>query len=321
MAGRELHVDQPPSPFVSGQDTPAEQQEALRYFALTTFPISRCSLQKFAHLFYEITAQSNNPDFVHLNILVNKIAFQNSQYRQTELFDNVRQQIIRSDASAISAVLQYFAAEPQRPSSQFLAAVRQWVNKQTRNKLNEDDIAVLEPVLTAEYADDRVADTYLAIFGDINLNYLHEQSRDVNTLNNWAFGYREDELVPRLAFRSTYLNLLYERLVCGHNIKNINPQKYFLQQQFLFREMIKETGKMPDPKKETLIGYPHARNKVYKQISNRDNFHLAALRTALQKRHVNSDFYEDCAAILDAIEGGAKNRDVKIPLRPYRQYD
>lgn len=321
MPERKLYPDFSPSPFASGQVTPAEQKEVLRYFALTSFPISRCSLQKFTHIFYEITAQSNNPDFVHLNILVNKIALQNSLYRQTELFDNVHQQVIKSDAGAISAVLQSFAAEPQRPSSKFLAAVRQWVNKQTQNKLNEDDIAVLEPVLTAEYADDGIADTYLAIFGDLNLNYLREQSRDVNSLNGWAFGYREDELVPKLAFRSTYLNLLYERLVCGHTIKNINPQKYFWQQQCLFREMIKETGKVPDSKKGTLIGYPHARNKVYKQISNRDNFHLAALRTALQKRHVNSDFYEDCIAILDAVEGGAKNRDVKIPLRPYRQYD
>lgn len=43
-------------------------------------------------------------------------------------------------------------------------------------------------------------------------------------LNRWAFAFKSDDLLKKLSFRNTYVNLLYERLVREHEIKTSFPK-------------------------------------------------------------------------------------------------
>ena len=128
-----------------------------------------------------------------------------------------------------------------------------------------------------------------------------------------------DDLLKKLSFRNTYVNLLYERLVREHEIKNIVPEEHYRRHRLIVQRQIRElTGTLDAKGKEICRKY--AINKVYKAVAGNDKFKLQSAAHALEK-YEGESFYPETTAVLSALDGGVKNRDVRLPQKPYRGYD
>jgi len=288
-----------------------KQELSLFADSVASFPISRPSLNCFIERFYKLNASHPSPQFASLDIVLNKFSAQKGTTCQPEFFDNVRQQTADKDPTILADILHRFATAEPRPAMPFLEACRGWVQKHAKD-FGRKELAALQPVLSKDYYHLRINQTYAKIAEDLSQNYNRNLTDEISSLNNWAFRHQGKGLLNNLALRSTYINLLYERIVRDHSIKDFYPWQYAKKQKQTFKEEADLITGQFDKKSEKIICYPHALNKIYKLISNRDNFNLDACRTALQQ-FSGSPFYNDCQTILQAIDGGSKNRNVKLP--------
>ena len=135
---------------------------------------------------------------------------------------------------------------------------------------------------------------------------------EISQLNNWAFGYKNDDLLKKLSLRSTCINLLYKRLVDEQSIGYINPQDFYQQHRLEMSRRVRDlTGTLD--KEGKIICRKYAINKVYKAEAASDNFKIDTLFSILGK-YADQPFHDDCLSVLKAIGGGDKSRNVRMPL-------
>lgn len=187
------------------------------------------------------------------------------------------------------------------------------------HSFTDDEIRRLRETLTEEYPNPQIRGIFAAAAAEAEQIQRQKRERDINMLNRWAFAFKSDDLLKKLSFRNTYVNLLYERLVREHEIKNIVPEEHYRRHRLIVQRQIRElTGTLDAKGKEICRKY--AINKVYKAVAGNDKFKLQSAAHALEK-YEGESFYPETTAVLSALDGGVKNRDVRLPQKPYRGYD
>lgn len=242
---------------------------------------------------------------------------------QPELFDEVRQQVFRGDAGGLAALAAAIgretgARQPLCPG--FADRTQRFFARQAwHHSFTDDEIRRLRETLTEEYPNPQIRGIFAAAAAEAEQIQRQKRERDINMLNRWAFAFKSDDLLKKLSFRNTYVNLLYERLVREHEIKNIVPEEHYRRHRLIVQRQIRElTGTLDAKGKEICRKY--AINKVYKAVAGNDKFKLQSAAHALEK-YEGESFYPETTAVLSALDGGIKNRDVRLPQKPYRGYD
>lgn len=242
---------------------------------------------------------------------------------QPELFDEVRQQVFRGDAGGLAALAAAIgretgARQPLCPG--FADRTQRFFARQAwHHSFTDDEIRRLRETLTEEYPNPQIRGIFAAAAAEAEQIQRQKRERDINMLNRWAFAFKSDDLLKKLSFRNTYVNLLYERLVREHEIKNIVPEEHYRRHRLIVQRQIRElTGTLDAKGKE--ISRKYAINKVYKAVAGNDKFKLQSAAHALEK-YEGESFYPETTAVLSALDGGVKNRDVRLPQKPYRGYD
>lgn len=242
---------------------------------------------------------------------------------QPELFDEVRQQVFRGDAGGLAALAAAIgretgARQPLCPG--FADRTQRFFARQAwHHSFTDDEIRRLRETLTEEYPNPQIRGIFAAAAAEAEQIQRQKRERDINMLNRWAFAFKSDDLLKKLSFRNTYVNLLYERLVREHEIKNIVPEEHYRRHRLIVQRQIWElTGTLDAKGKE--ISRKYAINKVYKAVAGNDKFKLQSAAHALEK-YEGESFYPETTAVLSALDGGVKNRDVRLPQKPYRGYD
>lgn len=186
---------------------------------------------------------------------------------QPELFDEVRQQVFRGDAGGLAALAAAIgretgARQPLCPS--FADRTRRFFARQAwHHSFTDDEIRRLRETLTEEYPNPQIRGIFAAAAAEAEQIQRQKRERDINMLNRWAFAFKSDDLLKKLSFRNTYVNLLYERLVREHEIKNIVPEEHYRRHRLIVQRQIRElTGTLDAKGKEICRKY--AINKVYK---------------------------------------------------------
>lgn len=239
------------------------------------------------------------------------------------MFDEVRQQVFRGDAGGLAALAAAIgretgARQPLCPG--FADRTQRFFTRQAwHHSFTDDEIRRLRETLTEEYPNPQIRGIFAAAAAEAEQIQRQKRERDINMLNRWTFAFKSDDLLKKLSFRNTYVNLLYERLVREHEIKNIVPEEHYRRHRLIVQQQIRElTGTFDTKGKEICRKY--AINKVYKTVAGNDKFKLQSAAHALEK-YEGESFYPETTAVLSALDGGVKNRDVRLPQKPYRGYD
>ena len=293
-------------------------QCVLDEYVLSAPNMGEKNFESFCRAFSQYVIHSSNAEFNSAEIALARRC-QEKNIPAPELFDEVRQTVFSGDAfgtkkiiSSIGHTFPYGLSVSQKFSDKFEKfLVRQIQNHDfTNSELNE-----LNNTLAQEYSNPKLSDLFSRCSLLIKQTHLQKIKRDIAMLNHWAFSFKSEDLLKKLSFRNTYLNLSYELLVRQHGIKNIDPESYYRKHRFHIQQAVKDlTGKYDRTGK--LICRKYAINKVYKATAENDTFKLESVFQAL-KKYENETFFEDCNAILKALEGGRKYREVKIPQKPF----
>lgn len=171
---------------------------------------------------------------------------------QPELFDEVRQQVFRGDAGGLAALAAAIgretgARQPLCPG--FADRTRRFFARQAwHHSFTDDEIRRLRETLTEEYPNPQIRGIFAAAAAEAEQIQRQKRERDINMLNRWAFAFKSDDLLKKLSFRNTYVNLLYERLVREHEIKNIVPEEHYRRHRLIVQRQIRELRALWMPK-------------------------------------------------------------------------
>lgn len=295
----------------------------LQEYALSVPDMSAKHFDFFCQVFARAASQSNKVSYQAAETVLARRALLTENNDPPELFDEVRQQTFRGDIQSLSklaAAIGSSRSYMQPPCSGFVEQTRKFFTRQIwYHSFGEKEIQKLQHILSAEYPNPSLRKGFLGIAAEIGQISRQKRERDLNGLNRWAFAFRSDDLLKKLSFRHIYVNLAYERLIREHEIKNIDPENYYRQHRLIVQHQIKElTGQTDAKGKEICRKY--ALNKVYKAIAGQDKFKLESVTRALEQ-YAHENYYRETTAILSALDGGVKNRNVRLPQKPCRNYD
>lgn len=295
----------------------------LQQYALSAPDMGAARFDFFCRTFSRCATRSENIGYYAAELALARRAMLKNGNDHPELFDEVRQQVFYGDAEGLEKLIATLTETvPARAfiSPGFETRTRQFLKEQvTHYSFTDRDIAGLQQKLSLAAANDRLARIWENAVAEIGEIHRSKRERDLDGLNRWSFQFQSDDLLKKLSFRNTYVNLAYERLVREHEIKNIRPEDYCRQHRLKVQKQINDLTGTTDAKGRQICR-KYAINKVYKAVAGQDKFKLQSVWKALEK-YQDESFYADTAAILTALDGGAKNRDVRLPRRPYRQYD
>ncbi len=295
----------------------------LQEYALSAPDMSAKHFDFFCRVFADTAPQSNTVTYQAAETVLARRAVMRENDDIPELFDEVRQQPFRGDIQSLSklaAAIGSSRSYRQPLCSGFIERTRKFFTRQIwYHSFNEKEIQKVQRILSAEYPNPSLRKGLSEIAAEIGQISRQKRERDLNGLNRWAFAFRSDDLLKKLSFRHVYVNLAYERLIREHEIKNIDPENYYRQHRLTVQHRIKElTGQTDAKGKEICRKY--ALNKVYKAIASQDKFKLESVARALEQ-YTHENYYREITAILSALDGGVKNRNVRLPQKPYRNYD
>ena len=295
----------------------------LQQYVLSAPDMGAARFDFFCRTFACCATRSENIGYYAAELALARRAMLKKGNDHPELFDEVRQQVFYGDAEGLEKLIGALTATvPARAliTSGFETCTCQFLKKQvTHYSFTDREIAGLQQKLSLAAPNDRLARIWEKAAAEIGETHRRKRERDLNGLNRWGFQFQSDDLLKKLSFRNTYVNLAYERLVREHEIKNIRPEDYCRQHRLKVQKQINDLIGTTDAKGKQICR-KYAINKVYKAIAGQDKFKLQSVWKALEK-YQDESFYADTAAILTALDGGAKNRDVRLPRRPFRQYD
>lgn len=294
----------------------AEANSIMEDFVLLAGRKNNNDCQRFSKLFARLAPQNSEIGFYPLNML---IAQRVSLYpEQKELFSDVRLKAVRPDTAFIinlsQDILEASCPRKGHISQQFLKNFENFITGQIKTyDFSRADINKLTHFFAeSDCHHPEQENLYHSLPDIIRQAQAAKLDKEVAPLNNWAFQFHSDDLLKKLSFRSTYINLLYERLIRNCSIKHINCEQIYQQHRMMTAKKVKELTGTTDSKGKTICR-KYAINKVYKAQASADNFKLDCLHAALEQDNLSS--YAECKEILQALHGGKKSRNVRMPLR------
>lgn len=295
----------------------------LQQYVLSAPDMGATRFDFFCRTFACCAARSENIGYYAAELALARRAMLKNGNDHPELFDEVRQQVFYGDAEGLEKLIRTLTATvPPRAfiPPAFENHTRQFLKKQVMHySFTDRDIAGLQQQLSLAAANNQLARIWENAVAEIGEIHRRKRERDLDGLNRWGFQFQSNDLLKKLSFRNTYINLAYERLVREHEIKNIRPEDYCRQHRLKVQKQINDLIGTTDTKGKRICR-KYAINKVYKAIAGQDKFKLQNVWKALEK-YQDESFHAETAAILTALDGGAKNRDVRLPRRPCPQYD
>ena len=180
-----------------------------------------------------------------------------------------------------------------------------------RHSFTDEEILRLQNTLGRRLPNPRIEEILRAAARETGLVHKQKRNRDMRSLNRWAMAFNSDDLLKKLSFRNTYINVAYARLVRQTDTKDLNPEELYRRHRLDVQKQVRDlTGTRDAKGKEICRKY--AVNKVYKAIAGQDKFKLQCVQHALAK-YRDEAFCRETAAILAALDGGDKNRNVLLP--------
>ena len=297
-------------------------QYTLEEYVLSAPNMGRRFFEHFLIAFSQCVVNNSKVNFYSAEIALARRSQEQSSY-EPEFFDEVNQQLFLGDAQGLTSILTEIGKscpKHQRLPKNFDKKFRSFLAKQIQcHSFSNSQITSFLQTLTTEFPNSELNQIYNSCANDIRDIKKRKIERDICELNKWAFDFKSNDLLKKLSFRNTYINLAYELLVKEHEIKSISPEKYYQNHRIKIQKEIRNiTGALD--KKGKKICRKYAINKVYKAVSSSDTFKFEAVLKAM-KKNINEDFYEECQVILKAIEGGRKHREVNIPQKPFPIYE
>lgn len=283
--------------------------------------VSKAKYAEFADVFCKLASNSNEISFNSLWIMTAK---RNgvSQVSDRDLFDDISVSPLQIDKTSLNNLINTLGKVVKTqaaPSNIFLKNFSDFIAKKVKEySFKDKEISQMQEVLNSEYANSKVSDSFKILAQDVKKIHSSKRIKEINELNNWAFkcNFTNDNLLKKLSFRSTYINLLYEAIIKENNIRDINIQEYYQQHRIKIGKQVAELTGSKDAKGKEIVR-KYAINKVYKAVGAQDKFKHNAILHNLSK-YQDYEFYEDTVNILEALDGGPKNRNLKQPLRMFR---
>lgn len=294
----------------------AEANQIMENFILSAGRKNNDDCRRFSKVFARLAPYGNEIDFYPLNMLMAQRVL--SYPEQKELFSDIPQKALRPDTDFIirlsQDIIEETGTKAQKPSSRFVKNFTNFIIGQIENyDFGRHDIARLKQFFANAQSLNTAAEHLCSnISQTIEQTQTTKLDREISSLNNWAFAFRSEDLLKKLSFRSVYINLLYERLIRDCSIKNADIEQIYRQHRMTTAQKVKELTGTTDGKGKTICR-KYAINKVYKAQVSADNFKLDCLHAALEQSNLSA--YAECKEILQALHGGNKSRNVRMPLR------
>ncbi len=214
----------------------------LQEYVLSAPDMSAKYFDSFRQIFAQLAPRRSDITYQAAETALARRAQQN-EHESWELFDEVRQQIFRGDANGLNAIAEEIGkqtAARQSVSPQFADRTRQFFAKQIwYHSFTEEEIRRLTETLTSEFPNPQICRIFSAAAAESRQIQQKKRERDLGMLNNWAFAFKSDDLLKKLSFRNTYVNLAYECLVREHEIKNIIPEQYYHRHRLAVQRQVK----------------------------------------------------------------------------------
>lgn len=141
-------------------------------------------------------------------------------------------------------------------------------------------------------------------------SYSNVREKQVEDLNAWAKNQKPNGELWQYSVRSTYINILFERIGRDKNIADINPNQHCTNHH---KKII---GKIFELEKSDKLHYSHAKNKITKELLAWDKDALKIVQNIIENPENDKYCYNEALNILAQFDGGENNRKLKLPLIP-----
>lgn len=293
----------------------AEAYNTMENYVLSGQKIDNKGFDKLVTVFAKLSPKDDYVSFYPINMLL----WRKSSPQEQELFDDITASSRRPDINALSRIIQITDKVNSDFSSRipdsFIKRYQDFILEKIKTTdFSTQDIEQLSQTFAnCESHNPKLQKMYQLMPDMMRKTQNEKIGKEIHSLNKWAFEYKNDDLLKKLSYRSTYINLLYERLVREHSIRYIDITQQYQNHRIKMNQKVKElTGTTDSKGKEICRKY--AINKVYKATASSDNFKFDCIKNALEK-YTDTPFYDDCRDILRAIDGGEKSRNVKMPVK------
>jgi hypothetical protein len=291
----------------------------LEKYAYALPSVSQKSFEDFATVFCKLASKSNEINFYSLWIVFSKRTY-NTRVSDRDIFDDIPRSPDYIDKKALNSLILILGKNTgymETPSNPFLKKISDFITEKISvYSFKDNEIEHLQGILTDDnYPNPKIRSIYGHIANSIAAVQKEKRTQDVNRINKWAFeqNFRKDDLLKILSFRSTYINMLYETIIKSNSTKDIVIEDYYGKHRLLVDQKVKElTGTFDKKGKEIVRKY--AVNKVYKAIAAHDKFKHNVLLHNINN-YQDEPFYADTIDILEALDGGDKNRDIKQVIK------
>lgn len=251
--------------------------------------------------------------------LLCKKALENKDGVQQELFSDIKAPKDTIDKRLLLGLIDTFAKEKGNKS--YHPMLNNFTNMYrfavANNSFSNEDINKLSDNLEQDRGYDfKLSESFNKLSNDLKAIYDYKKEDEINRLNQWAFDNKSNDFVEKLSLRSTYINILYEKLVKDNDITHLNPNKYYENHKAKVQKDIKDLVGTQD-KNGKVICHKYALNKVYKLIGGNDKVKLENIQFIMKKYHSDSPYYDDVHDIISAFDGGKKNRNIRQPIRDF----
>lgn len=180
----------------------------------------------------------------------------------------------------------------------------QWVSDLVKKyHFRQSEIDDLKQIFSPDKATNmELGAMYQSLNNEIQMTYNMRQAKEIETLNRWVYGVKTEDNVDLLSVRSTYVNLLTEKLVCDNDISKYNPEAFYRSHRALVRKQ------------------PDSVELLSDKSENCDCPKIDNLKMVMNKKYQDTDFYPNVMDILDSLDSNKKKANV-IQLPKLYLYD
>lgn len=241
-------------------------------------------------------------DFGALETYLKRRAQKHPNPVEQELFGKVRLCPDLIDKKGVMVAAKTMVAlmqEPQEPSSKLAEESCKWLAGLVKNyHFRQSEIDDLKQTFDPEKA---LTTNHFRLFSSLNnelqVTYNLRQNQEIKAINDWACEIKTDDKVDLLSVRSTYVNLLTEKLICDNDISKMHPEAFYRSHRALVR-------RQPDNMQEL----SHKSERC-------DGPKIDNLRMVMDKKYAACDFYPQVMDILDSLDSNhSKAKSIKMPM-------
>ena len=282
-------------------------------YVLSAPDLGERNFAPFCRLFGRFVSRLDDLSYNAAELALARRAMQTPE--SAELFDELKTDAFRGDARGLEKIARAIGDNADKKQSVcpgFAARTQKFFADQIwRHSFTDEEILRLQNTLGRRLPNPRIEEILRAAARETGLVHKQKRNRDMRSLNRWAMAFNSDDLLKKLSFRNTYINVAYARLVRQTDTKDLAPEELYRRHRLDVQKQVRDlTGTRDAKGKEICRKY--AVNKVYKAIAGQDKFKLQCVQHALAK-YRDEAFCRETAAILAALDGGDKNRNVLLP--------